>query len=119
MDIINEWIESAENDDMESVRMSFIDLLPKNLPAEQIFEACSDAFFGEELAEVCAETALTIRADCRRNDFHNWDYDHLEFIIGLSNQFGFTIPRNLLNGLPEQLIILVDSGNVKRPDCPE
>ncbi len=119
MDIINEWKESAENDDMETVKESFIELLPENLPAEKIFEACTDAFFGEELAEVCAETALTIRADCRRDDFHNWDYDHLEFIIGLSNQFGFSIPRNLLNGLPEQLIILVDSGKVKKPDCPD
>ena len=69
------------------------------------------------LAEVGGEIALTVHAGCTRDDFHNWNYDHLEFIIDLSNRHNFDIPKNFLNGLPEQLIILVDSEHVKKPRC--
>lgn len=106
-----------EDTDIEELKRAFIAQLPDDIHAEEIFEECADSFYDEELAEICEETAQTINAECTRDDFHNWNYDHLEFIIGLSNRYGFHIPRNLLNGLPEQLILLVDSDKVRRPDC--
>lgn len=82
-----------------------------------LFDAAAAEFEGEELAEVCGEIVETITAECSADDFHNWNYDHLEFIIDLSNSRGFEIPRNLLNGLPEQLIILVDAKKLGEPGC--
>lgn len=83
----------------------------------QIFADAADEFAGEELVTVCSEIVETIKAECDADDFHGWDYDHLEFIIDLSNRYGFTIPRNLLNGLPEQLIILVNAKQLGEPGC--
>jgi len=82
-----------------------------------IFEDALERYEGSELAEVCGEIVQTIKAECSADDFHNWNYDHLEFIIELSNKYGFTIPRNLLNGLPEQLIIMVDAKRLGEPGC--
>ncbi|MFW6250570.1 MAG: hypothetical protein ACOC47_05635, partial [Alkalispirochaetaceae bacterium] len=91
------------------LKAEFLSRLAGVESAEKLFDATSEAFEGEELVQVCGEIVSTINAECDADDFHNWDYDHLEFIIDLSNRYGFTIPRNLLNGLPEQLIILVDA----------
>jgi len=82
-----------------------------------LFDAAAEKFVGEELAEVCREIVETITATCDADDFHSWSYDHLEFIIEISKDFGFMIPRNLLNGLPEQLILLVDSKKLSKPEC--
>ncbi len=96
---------------------TFAELLPSDYDAEAIFNKTLDSFTEEEAPEVLAETALTINAECERDDFHSWNYDHLEFIIELSKEFDFSIPKNLLNGLPEQLIILVESDRVDRDGC--
>lgn len=90
----------------------FKELLPSELDAETIFNRTVEKFAEEEAIEVLAEIVITVTAGCERNDFHSWNYDHLEYIIELSNEFGFSIPKNLLNGLPEQLIILVDSKKI-------
>lgn len=108
---------SGVSDAEEKCRNAFSEVLPDRLPADSIFNEAVKQFSGEELAEVCGEIVLTVTAGCTRDDFHNWNYDHLEFIIDLSNRHGFTIPRNLLNGLPEQLIILVDSDKLSEPGC--
>ena len=92
----------------------FAELLPPEIDAETIYNRTLEKFEEEEATEVLAEIVLTVTAECDRNDFHSWDYDHLEYIIELSNEFGFSIPKNLLNGLPEQLIILVDSNKIDR-----
>lgn len=99
------------------LRSAFTETLPKELPADRLFADAEATFSGGELAEVCAEIALTVHAGCRADDFHNWDYDHLEFIIDMSNRYDFEIPANFLNGLPEQLILLVKSKRVKKPGC--
>jgi len=72
---------------------------------------------GEEALGAAFAKDLTLKAECDADDFHNWDYDHLSTIIELSNSFGFKIPRNLVNGLPEQLIILVDHSKLGQPGC--
>jgi hypothetical protein len=117
MYLIEEWQRLQAEEDVEALKGAFIELLPADIPAEDIFADIEDSFAEEELAEVAAELAYTILADCSRDDFHNWDYDHMEFIIEQSNKHDFEIPRNFLNGLPEQLIILVNSGKVNKPEC--
>ena len=110
-------ITSGVYDATHKCREAFLEVMPEKLPADKIFAEAADKFSDEELAEVCGEVALTVNASCSRDDFHNWNYDHLEFIIELSNRYDFDIPKNFLNGLPEQLIILVDSEHVKKPEC--
>lgn len=82
-----------------------------------LFDAAAAAYEGEELAEVAGEIVETINAECTADDFHTWDYDHLDFIIGLSKSHNFEIPRNLINGLPEQLIIQIDAKRLGEPGC--
>ncbi len=103
--------------DESGLRKAFLSELSEHKEAEALFEEAVDAYEGEELVEIAGEIVRTIKADCTADDFHNWNYDHLEFIIDLSNRHGFIIPRNLLNGLPEQLIILVDSDKLSEPGC--
>lgn len=103
--------------DDAALKNSFLAELEQTTEAEQIFSDVQNTFEGEELLEVCSEIARTINAECTADDFHNWNYDHLEFIIELSNRYNFVVPRNLLNGLPEQLIILVDSNKLGEPGC--
>lgn len=98
----------TQSGDISELQSLFAEDLPEGLEAEELFQDCVQAYEGQELAEVCAELTLSLNAACERDDFHNWDYDHLEFIIGLSKAYEFDIPSNLLNGLPEQLILLVD-----------
>lgn len=114
---------SGEGDvDEEALREAFLaELAGARFSADNalqgMFADALEEFDREELAEVCGEIVQTIKAECSADDFHNWNYDHLEFIIDLSNRYGFTIPRNLLNGLPEQLIILVDAKKLSEPGC--
>lgn len=103
--------------DESGLRTAFVQDLAGAQFAEKVFDDARSAFDDGELPEVCEEVVLTVHAECGADDFHNWNYDHLEFIIDCSNRYGFTIPRNLLNGLPEQLIILVDKNKLADPDC--
>lgn len=103
--------------DESGLREAFLGELQEQKSAEALFDEAVDGYEGEELVELCGEIVQTVNAECTADDFHTWNYDHLEFIIGLSNRHGFTIPRNLLNGLPEQLIILVDSKKLSEPGC--
>jgi hypothetical protein len=116
-DLREEWRRLSAEEGEDALKTAFLQLVPDSLPADEIFADCRDAFADEELGEICAEFVLTINADCSNDEFHNWNYDHLEFIIGLSNQYTIQIPLNLLNGLPEQLILLVDSKKLQRPEC--
>lgn len=102
---------------VEALKREFVGALPPGLPGDQMFNDATAVFAAEELPVVCAELAATLSASCTEDDFHNWNYDHLELIIDLSNRYGFSIPRNLLNGLPEQLILLVDKDKLDTPDC--
>lgn len=108
--------ETGEVDEA-ALRNLFLPELREFSFAEELFQETVEQFDGEELLEICSEIVLTIQAECDADDFHNWNYDHLEFIIDCSNRYGFTIPRNLLNGLPEQLIILVDKNKLADPEC--
>ncbi|MFW5695338.1 MAG: hypothetical protein ACOCYB_09210 [Alkalispirochaeta sp.] len=103
--------------DEAALREAFLAELQDQPEAEPLFDEAVAAYEGEELVEICGEIVQTIKAECTADDFHNWNYDHLEFIIDLSNRHNFIIPRNLLNGLPEQLIILVDSKKLSEPGC--
>ncbi len=103
--------------DEAALRDEFLAELQDQAEAEALFDEAVAAYEGEELAEICGEIVQTIKAECTADDFHNWNYDHLEFIIDLSNRHNFIIPRNLLNGLPEQLIILVDAKKLSEPGC--
>ncbi len=109
--------ETLTQGGVESLRLAFERDLPDTENRIDIFSDLLSSVEGEELAELAAELVQTINAECSADDFHNWDYDHLELIIDLSNRHGFTIPRNLLNGLPEQLIILVDADKLGEAGC--
>lgn len=107
--IIERYVAAIDSDDGEQLLLqNFTTDLPTDLNGDDLFAAIAKEYAGAELAEVAAETILTLTASCDADDFHNWNYDHLSTIIELSNQFGFKIPKNLVDGLPEQLILLVD-----------
>ena len=103
----------------KSVRERFLAALPAGVDGESIYADMVAEFEGDELAQVADEIIKTLTAGCSEDEFHNWNYDHLEFIIDMSNEHGFIIPRNLLNGLPEQLILLVDADNLGPQGCPD
>ncbi len=109
--------ETLSQGGVESLRLAFERDLPDTKNSNNIFADLQEQAEDDDLADMAAELVQTITAGCSADDFHNWDYDHLESIIDLSNKHGFTIPRNLLNGLPEQLIILVDAKKLSEPGC--
>jgi hypothetical protein len=111
------FIDARGELDESGLRTAFTGDLSGAQFAENVFDDARNAFDDQELLQVCEEVVLTVNAQCGADDFHNWNYDHLEFIIECSNRHGFTIPRNLLNGLPEQLIILVDKNKLADPEC--
>lgn len=116
--IIDEYKKTMDADEGETaVRKAFTRDVPIGIKGGELYDALAGEYEGEELAEVAAETILTLTAGCSADDFHNWDYDHLSTIIEMSNKFGFKIPKNLVNGLPEQLIILVDHDKLGQPGC--
>lgn len=98
----------TEMDGLNKLRGTFAADLPDQQRGAEMFDLLADEYAGEELAEIAAETVVTLSAESSFDDFHNWDYDHLSSIIQLSNRFDLMLPRNLVNGLPEQLIILVN-----------
>lgn len=110
-------LDGDGNIDENELKTAFLSRLQDQENANAMFDDALQEYEGEELLQICGEIVQTIHAECNADDFHNWDYDHLEFIIDLSNRYGFVIPRNLLNGLPEQLIILVDAGKLGDPGC--
>ena len=109
--------ETLDQGGVESLRLAFERDLPDTKNSNDIFADLQERVSEDELSDIAAEVVQTINASCSADDFHDWDYDHLETIIDLSNQHGFIIPRNLLNGLPEQLIILVDAKKLSEPGC--
>ncbi|MBN1836612.1 MAG: hypothetical protein JW820_12230 [Spirochaetales bacterium] len=102
---------------VEALERAFLAALPEGVDGKQLFADALQRFAPEELPEVCAELATTLTASASEDDFHNWNYDHLEFIIDLSNRYGLLLPRNLINGLPEQLILLVDEDKLIDPEA--
>mgnify|MGYP006309180513 CR=1 FL=1 len=118
--LIEDYRSIAVDGDMHSIdrlKSTFLEDLPDDFDGEAIFTDAAEQFEAEELGEICAQLILTFTASCEQDDFHNWDYDHLAFIIDMSNKYDFPLPKNLLNGLPEQLIILVDSDKIEKPGC--
>ncbi|MFP4430140.1 MAG: hypothetical protein ACOCW6_02950 [Spirochaetota bacterium] len=109
--------ETLSQGGIESLRLAFERDLPDTKNSNEIFADLREQSEDDDLADLAAELVQTVNAGCSADDFHNWDYDHLESIIDLSNKHGFTIPRNLLNGLPEQLIILVDAKKLGEAGC--
>lgn len=109
--------ETLSQGGVESLRLAFERDLPDTENSSEIFADLRNQAEDDDLADIAAELVQTINAGCTTDDFHNWDYDHLESIIDLSNKHEFTIPRNLLNGLPEQLIILVDAKKLGETGC--
>ncbi len=109
--------ETLSQGGIESLRLAFERDLPDTNNSNEIFADLREEAEDDDLADLSAELVQTINAGCAADDFHTWDYDHLESIIDLSNKHGFTIPRNLLNGLPEQLIILVDAKKLGAAGC--
>ena len=111
----------AEETDENSLLRRFAEIFEKECPAQipgsEAVDLAAKQFSAEEIPEVLSEVILTVTANCSRDDFHNWDYDHLEYIIDLSNKYDFNIPKNFLNGLPEQLILLVQSEHIESPPC--
>lgn len=116
--LIEDYRSIAVDGDIHNVdrlKSTFLEDLPEGYDGEAIFRDAVEEFEAEELGEVCAKIILTLTASCEQDEFHNWDYDHLSFIIELSNNYDLAIPKNLLNGLPEQLIIMVDWDKVEKP----
>ncbi|POR02024.1 hypothetical protein AU468_07150 [Alkalispirochaeta sphaeroplastigenens] len=118
-DVFNPQIYQDDQVDEEALQEAFFRELPGLDPeaTRGIFARIQDHFSGAEMAEVCGRVLETINAECGADDFHRWDYDHLEFIIELARDFDLIIPRNLLNGLPEQLILLVEAKRLGDPGC--
>jgi hypothetical protein len=115
-----EKIQAEEKDDNTLLRR-FAEIFEKECPADipgsEAVELAAKRFSLEEIPEILSEVILTVTANCSRDDFHNWDYVHLEYIIDLSNKYDFKIPKNFLNGLPEQLILTVQSDHLESPPC--
>lgn len=117
VDSYRQTLAAAAGNGVDSLKAAFLEKLPAGSKGDAMFADALGEFDEDEISEVCAEVVATLTAECTEDDFHNWNYDHLEFIIDLSNRYGFTIPRNLLNGLPEQLILLVDAKKLSEPGC--
>lgn len=119
MDNFNNFTQNIEGEEqiIDKLASVFAEECPADLPAAEIVKEANKRFELSEVPEILSELLLTITASCSDDDFHNWNYDHLELIIDLSNRFNFDIPRNLLNGLPEQLILTVKSDHLENPPC--
>ncbi|WP_020611287.1 hypothetical protein [Sediminispirochaeta bajacaliforniensis] len=102
---------------LNSLHDEFIQKLPDAIPADLLFKACSQNFWGEELETICGELADTLNADCSREDFYLWDYDHLEFIIEQARRFHFSLPKNFVNGLPQQFVLRIEADHLYAPEC--
>ncbi len=117
---IFEKIQAEEKDD-DALLRRFAEVFEKECPAEipgaEAVDLAAKQFSLDEIPEILTEVILTVTANCSRDDFHNWDYDHLAYIIDLSNKYDFNIPKNFLNGLPEQLILMIQSNHVESPPC--
>jgi glycerophosphoryl diester phosphodiesterase len=112
--LVHKYTELIKEDgDTEVLKIEFLGELPEDIDGDPLFLEMEGRFEDEELAEIAAELVLTLNGECDRDDFHSWDYDHLEFIISLSTTYDFEIPRNLLNGLQEQLLLLIERENLR------
>ncbi len=102
---------------LDSLTAAFVEECPIDMPASKIIEQALDQFIRDEVSELLSEIIVTVTADCERDDFHTWSYDHLEFIIDLSNQYNLNLPKNFINGLPEQFVTRIKWERVESPPC--
>lgn len=107
----------GDSSSIEKLKTVFLDDLPSKHDGESMLTEIEEGFSLDELPVICAKLVLTITASCAQDDFHDWDYEHLGFIIELSNKYDFKIPQKLLNGLPSQLLLLVDSDKIDDSSC--
>ena len=103
--------------DFDALKDAFVAEVPLTLPGEQIFDETKRAFDEDELPTVCAEMATTLNALCTEEDFQNWNYDHLEFIIEVASRHGFAIPPNLIDCLPDCLASILDEDESEDGGC--
>lgn len=112
-----DWMKLMNAGKEDVMKERFLSLVPSDVPGGKIYTDASCMFAGAELAEVCAETVLSVFPDCNRDDYHLWNYEHLSFIIEESNKYEFKISENLANGLPQQLFLLLQMDNLEKPVC--
>ena len=111
------FLDQKDDLNENALKDLFLERMSSIPEASQIFDDAAEEFVGEELVEVASEIVETFQGECGADEFHSWNYDHLEFIIELSNKYKLIIPRNLINGLPEQLILLVSAKRLGDPGC--
>lgn len=103
--------------DFDALKDAFVAEVPLTLPGEQIFDETKRAFDEDELPTVCAEMATTLNALCTEEDFQNWNYDHLEFIMETTSRHHVPIPRNLLDCLPDWMASILDEDEPGSGGC--
>ena len=102
-----------------SVRERFVSQVPSYMDGDAMFADIEAEFDGDEIEVIADQLIRTITAGCSGNEFQNWDTDHLEFIIDMAHDHGFSIPRSLLENLPERLRVLADSESLGLQGCPD
>ena len=98
------------------LKRAFLEELPTGVAGKAMFADAVEAFTEDELPDVCAEVVAALTESCEQNDSRGWDYDHLEFIIDLSSRYGFALPQELVAGVPQQLITLLDATKPQEPE---
>ena len=91
----------------EELARSFCEHFPHKENCSQVFESLWENWNLEEIPELGEKVISLFNGDCSKEELHLWDYDILEHIIELSNTYGLKMPKEIINGLPEQLILLV------------
>lgn len=77
--------------------------------AAEVFEAVWENWGIEEAPEIGSKIISVFNKTCDKEELKLWDYDLLEFIIELSTKYRLKLPKAIINGLPEQIILLIDS----------
>jgi len=79
----------------------------------KIFECLWENWSMDEIPDLGSKIISVFNGTINQGDLRLWDYDVLEFIIDLSNTFKLALPKAVINGLPEQLILLVNSDLIR------
>ena len=91
----------------EELTKSFCEHFPHKDHCSQVFESLWENWNLEEIPDLGEKVISIFNGECPKEELNLWDYDLLEHIIEISNTYGLKIPKEIVNGLPEQLVLLV------------
>lgn len=107
-DEANRLVAAHGEDARDQIAALFTAAFPVTEHAGTVFDELWDSCEVTDLPQIAEQTLALFARETQPDEPARWDYDAVEFMIELAKRHRLPLPKAVLEGLPEQTILLVD-----------